>query len=188
MNGVAGYARVSTRDQAESLEAQKLALLGVGAQRVFADVISGAKSGRPGLREALGWLREGDMLVVTRLDRLGRSTVDTLRTVAQLEAAGVRLKALDPQLDTGTPAGRLVVRTIASLAEWEREVIVERTREGLAHARRRGRVGGRPRVLSPAAVDAVKAALEAGLSVAEVAALHGVSRRTITRVRAGDYH
>ena len=80
-----------------------------------------------------------------------------------------------------------MVRTIALLAEWEREVIVERTREGLAHARRQGRVGGRPRALSPAAVDAVKAELEAGLSVAEVAVLHGVSRRTITRVRAGDY-
>lgn len=83
MGATAGYARVSTRDQMESLDAQKTALLGAGADRVFCDVISGAKSARPGLCAALDWLREGDTLLVTRLDRLGRSTVDTLRTVAE---------------------------------------------------------------------------------------------------------
>lgn len=187
MVAIAGYARVSTRDQNSSLSTQKQALEELGSQKVFCDVISGSKSARPGLRAAFEWLRSGDTLLVTRLDRLGRSTVDTLRTVAELEERGVRLKALDLDLDSTTPAGRLVMRTMASLAEWERELLVERTRDGLAHARAQGRVGGRPRVLSSAGVDAVKAALAAGLPVAQIAALHGVSRRTITRVRAGEY-
>lgn len=184
---LAGYARVSTRDQAESLVAQRQELEALGCERVFEDVVSGARSQRPGLTAALGWVRTGDTLVVTRLDRLGRSTVDTLKTVTSLEERGVRIKALDLDLDTATAGGRLVVRTLASLAEWERDLQVERTRGGLAQARVQGRVGGRPRKLSPVAVDAIGATLKAGVPVADVARIHGVSRRTIARVRAGDY-
>lgn len=188
MSGVlAGYARVSTRDQAESLVAQRQELEALGCERVFEDVVSGARSQRPGLTAALDWVRTGDTLVVTRLDRLGRSTVDTLRTVTALEERGVRIKALDLDLDTATAGGRLVVRTLASLAEWERDLQVERTRVGLAHARAQGRVGGRPRKLSSAAVDAIKASVEAGVPAGDVAAMHGVSRRTVTRVLAGEY-
>ncbi len=188
MSGVwAGYARVSTRDQAESLVAQRQELEALGCERVFEDVVSGARSHRPGLTAALDWVRTGDTLVVTRLDRLGRSTVDTLRTVTALEERGVRIKALDLDLDTATAGGRLVVRTLASLAEWERDLQVERTRVGLAHARAQGRVGGRPRKLSLAAVDAIKASVEAGVPAGDVARMHGVSRRTVTRVLAGEY-
>ncbi|MBB4734793.1 DNA invertase Pin-like site-specific DNA recombinase [Micrococcus cohnii] len=170
-----GYARVSTRDQETSLRAQEETLLDAGAERVFKDEVSGMRSDRPGLAAALDWARDGDVLVVTRLDRLGRSTLDTLHTVRELDGRGVRVKAPDIDLDTSTPAGRLVMRTLVSLAEWERDVPVECTKEGLAHARAHGRVGGRPRVLSETDQAAIIAALEAGVSRADVARLHGVS-------------
>ena len=182
-----GYARISTREQEESLASQREWLLGLGCERVFEDVISGAFSERPGLKSALEWIRPDGCLVVTRLDRLGRSTVDTLKTVAWLEERGVSLRVEEQALDTRTASGGLVLRTLVSLAEWERDLLVDRTKEGLAHARAQGRVGGRPRKLSPSAVRAVRAALEAGLPVKEVARLHGVSRRTIARVRSAVY-
>lgn len=169
------------------MAAQREALTAAGCERVYEDVVSGASVERAGLWAALAWAREGDCLVVARLDRLARTTLDTLRTVAMLEDRGIGLRAMDLDLDTSTLAGRLVLRTLVSLAEWERELLVERTRSGLAHARSQGRVGGRPRTFSQEAVAAVRAAIEAGLSVNEVAALHGVSRRTIARVRDGAY-
>lgn len=133
---IVGYARISTRAQGESLATQREALTAAGATRVYEDTISGARSARPGLDMALDHgLRDGDVLMVTRLDRLGRSTVDTLRTVQHLDAAGVTLRALDLDLDTSSPSGRLVVSVLASLAQWERETMLARTREGRARAR-----------------------------------------------------
>lgn len=185
---ILGYARVSTRSQGESLAAQEHALRLAGAHRVYTDTISGARSARPGLDMALSHaIRQGDVLMVTRLDRLGRSTLDTLRTIQALDTQGVTLRALDLDLDTASPSGRLVVSVLASLAQWERETMIERTREGLAHARAHGRSGGRPRVLTDAPEHAIRAALNAGMSLSEVAALHDVSARTVSRVRQGIY-
>lgn len=178
-----GYARVSTREQAASLDAQREALTAAGCARVFEDTISGARSTRPGLDAARSHLRTGDALVVTRLDRLGRSMRDTVNTAAELTDEGVRLVLLDMGLDTATREGRLMVGILSALAQQELETIQERTRVGLEHARSQGRVGGRPPKMDAAARAAALAALRGGLSVADVAALHGVSRWTIARLR-----
>lgn len=178
-----GYARVSTHHQQDSLDAQKLALEGYGCKKIYADRISGASSSRPGLAAALDYAREGDSVVVTRLDRLGRSTVDILRTVQDLDTRGITIEALDTQLDTRTPAGRLVLSVLASMAEFERNLIVERTREGLAHARAQGRIGGRRPKLDETQQQAALAALASGMSEAQVAQTFGVSRSTITRLK-----
>ncbi len=178
-----GYARVSTREQAASLEAQREALQAAGCARVYSDTISGAKSARPGLSEALDYLRTGDVLMVTRLDRLGRSTLDTVRTVDQLTAAEVRLEILDLGIDSGTSEGRLMIRIMSALAEQELETIRARTKVGLEHARKNGRHGGRRPALDPDAREAALAALAGGMSEKAVAAFHGVSRSTITRLK-----
>ena len=181
-----GYARVSTASQAESLAEQRDRLHQLGAVRVFEDVASGARADRPGLAAARGFLRAGDTLTVTRLDRLGRSMLDTLTTLHELAETGVRVRALDLDLDTDTPAGRMVVHVMSALSEWEREMIRARTREGLAHARAQGRRGGRRRVLTDQQVTAIEAAAGT-VSNADLAAMHGVSLRTISRVRSGTY-
>lgn len=176
-----GYARVSTGRQGESLEAQRAALAEAGCERVFTDEASGVKAARPGLGQALDFMRQDDELVVVRLDRLGRSAADTMTTIQELDGRGVRLRALDFDLDTASPSGRLVVGVLVQLAQWERELLIERTREGLAHARSQGRVGGRPRKLSEQQVRSVRASHEAGISVTDLAEMHGVSRWTIGR-------
>ncbi|CAM3863573.1 recombinase family protein [Micrococcus flavus] len=187
-SAVVGYARVSTPGQAESLTEQRERLTELGAVRVFEDVASGSRADRPGLAAARDYLRPGDTLTVTRLDRLGRSMLDTLTTLHELAETGVRVRALDLDLDTGTAAGRMVVNVMSALAEYERQLLIERTHEGLAHARARGRVGGRRRVLTEEQVQAIETISEAGtLSVADLATMYGVSQRTITRVRAGAY-
>lgn len=182
-----GYARASTPEQAKSLEAQCAALNAAGCQKVFSDIASGAKADRPGLRQVTDYAREGDVLVVSRLDRLGRTTLDTLRTLADLDAAGIHVIAQDIGLDTSTPSGRMIITVILALGQWERETMIERTQEGLAHARAQGRVGGRPRKLSDEQVQAIRAALDADMGLADLAAVHGVSTRTISRVKGGSY-
>jgi len=181
-----GYARVSTRDQEGSLEGQEAALRAAGCERVFMDRLSGAKSDRPGLEAALEYLRDGeDTLVVARLDRLGRSLPDALRTVQALADREVGLQALDVQLDTSTAAGRLMVNMLLTLADWERDLLRERTREGLARARAAGkRPGPRPK-LSDEQVSAVRAAVAGGETVAAVARSFGVSRQTIYKALNG---
>ncbi|MCP3425160.1 recombinase family protein [Rothia sp. AR01] len=171
-----GYARGSIRDQREALEA-------LGCAKVFTDVASSTRASRPGLELAKSHVRDGDVLVVTRVDRLGRTAYDTLKTIKELDESGVRVEAQKKNLDTGTPAGRLVVTAMAGLTEWERDILRERTREGLAHARATGRAGGRPPALTGPARDAALAQLAGGMSASQVAAFHGVSKWMIQRLQ-----
>ena len=175
-----GYARVSTREQSASLDTQRAALQTAGCERVFEDTISGARSDRPGMTAARSHLREGDTLVVTRLDRLGRSMRDT---VAELTDEGVGLVLLDLGVDSATREGRLMIHILSALAQQELETIQARTRAGLDHARANGRMGGRKPKLNARQREAALAALRGGLTIKDVAAMHGVSRWTITRLR-----
>ena len=138
-----GYARVSTLDQ--NLELQKDALESAGCTKMFTDTISGATTERPGLREALGFVRPGDVLVVWKLDRLGRTLKQLIELVNDLQQRGIGFKSLTENIDTTSPGGKLIFHIFGSLAEFERDLIRERTRAGLTAARARGRIGGRPR-------------------------------------------
>jgi DNA invertase Pin-like site-specific DNA recombinase len=136
-----GYARVSTQDQ--NLELQIEALTKAGCKKIFEDKVSGSRAERPGLAKARDVLREGDTLVVWKLDRLGRSVKHLVNLVVELEQQGVQFKSLTDVIDTGTPSGRFFFHVMASLAQMERELTIERTRAGLAVARQLGRKGGR---------------------------------------------
>jgi DNA invertase Pin-like site-specific DNA recombinase len=141
-----GYARVSTTDQ--NLDLQRDALKSAGCEKVYEDRASGAKTERPGLEKALEALRAGDTLVVWRLDRLGRSLSHLIGTVGELQSRGVGFMSLQESIDTTSPTGNLVFHIFGAIAEFERNLIRERTQAGLAAARARGRKGGRPRKLS----------------------------------------
>jgi DNA invertase Pin-like site-specific DNA recombinase len=145
---ILGYARVSTGDR--SLDGQRDALEKAGAGRLFADTVTGTARRRPELDRLLDQLRPGDVVVVTRYDRLARSLKDLLEIVEMIEAKGAEFRSLAEDIDTTTPAGRLVFHVFASIAEFERGRIAERTREGLEETCKRGRVGGRPPALSAA--------------------------------------
>src|SRR5947209_13613468 len=138
-----GYARVSTSDQ--TLNLQKDALEKIGCSKIFTDTISGATTERHGLDAAMSYVREGDMLVVWRLDRLGRSLKHLIETITTLNKRKIGFKSLTESIDTTTSNGRLIFNIFTSLAEFERDLIRERTKAGLAAARARGRVGGRPK-------------------------------------------
>lgn len=142
-----GYARVSTNDQTHDL--QEDALKKAGCDRIFTDTISGAKEERKGLDEALSYVRPGDTLVVWRLDRLGRSLKHLIETITSLSARGVGFKSITEAIDTTTSGGKLVFHIFGALAEFERDIIRERTQAGLSAARARGRKGGRPKALTP---------------------------------------
>lgn len=177
---ILGYARVSTDDQ--NLDAQTDALKAAGAERIFADKISGTLRKRPELDRLLEHLRPGDVIVVTKYDRLARSLRDLLEIVETIQAHGAGFRSLAEDIDTTTPAGRLVFHVFASIAQFERERISERTREGLEAARRRGRVGGRPPALSAAQADEVRRMRdEEGRRLSEIAQLFRVSVKTVRR-------
>src|SRR3712207_4001263 len=141
-----GYARISTYDQTLSL--QKDALEKAGCEKIFTDAVSGTKAERKGLTEALSHLRAQDTLVVWRLDRLGRSLRHLIDTITALNRRGIGFKSLTENIDTTTSGGKLVFHIFGALAEFEREIISERTRAGLTSARSRGRKGGRPKALT----------------------------------------
>lgn len=177
-----GYARVSTPSQTSSLETQMHRLEDLGCIKIFSDVASGAKADRPGLNAALDYMRPGDILTVTHLDRLGRSASHALALMETFSNQGIFFSAVDSGIDTSTPAGAAQMKLVSVLAEIERDLIRSRTREGLEAARAKGKTGGRPSKLSSEAIQAVKAALAAGMTVKDVANLHGVSRWTIQRI------
>lgn len=166
---VIGYARVSTPDQDATM--QREALNAAGAVKVFVDVASGAKADRPGLAAALAYLREGDTLAVWKLDRLGRSLPHLVQTVAELAQRGVGFRSLTESIDTTTPNGRLVFHLFAALADFERDLIRERTRAGLAVAKARGRKGGRKPAVTAEKLARARELIDAkGLTVREAAA------------------
>ena len=175
-----GYAWVSTADQTPRL--QRDALKEAGCQRIFTDTASGARASRPQLDRMLDHLREGDVVVVWRLDRLGRSFRNLIDLVEELGAKGVGLRSLTEHIDTTTAGGKLVFHIFGALADFERELIRERTMAGLAAARARGRVGGRPSKMTP---EKVKIAREMYVSreytVEAIAETIGVSRKTVYR-------
>ena len=168
LSSLVGYARVSTSDQ--DLALQVSALKKTGCHRIFDDVASGAKSIRPGLDRALEYLREGDTLVVWKLDRLGRSLAHLVQTVESLRERGVGFRSLTENIDTTTPSGELIFHMFAVLAQFERNLIRERTRAGLDIAKARGRKGGRRPVVTPEKLAKARKLIEQkGLTVRETA-------------------
>ena len=174
-----GYARVSTQDQ--NLELQIEALTKAGCKKIFEDKVSGSRAERPGLAKARDLLREGDTLVVWKLDRLGRSVKHLVNLVVELEQQGVQFKSLTDVIDTGTPSGRFFFHVMASLAQMERELTIERTRAGLAVARQLGRKGGRKRQMTESKIRSAKKLLATGVPPRDVASNLGVSVPTLYR-------
>lgn len=172
-----GYARVSTGDQ--NLDLQKNALVRAECEQIFEDTASGKNSRRPGLRRAIRRLKPGDSLVVWKLDRLGRSVRDLITLVSELQDKGIHFRSLTDSIDTSTPAGRFFFQVMSALAEMERELIVERTRAGLAAAREHGRVGGRRRVMTEDVVERCRRMLENGATRQQIADVIGVGVKTI---------
>ena len=180
MNSI-GYARVSTSGQ--TLDAQLEQLGAAGCDPMFKGTMSGARSDRPELRKALATLSEGDVLVVTRLDRLARSTRDLLDIVHEIETKGAKLKALADSWADTTPTGKLILTVLGGLAEFERSLIAERTAEGRERARRAWRRLGRPPKLSQFQRDVVFKMRREGQDNAEIARVLGVSRSTVSRIK-----
>jgi DNA invertase Pin-like site-specific DNA recombinase len=182
-HNLVGYCRVSTNDQNPDL--QQDALTAAGCARVFSDTASGALDKRPQLDALLDYLRPGDVLVVWRLDRLGRSVRHLTDTVNSLAERGIGFRSLTEGIDTTTPAGKLVFHIFAALAEFEREIIRERTNAGLTAARTRGRMGGRRPKMTGGKLTTARQLYEAKThTVAQIAAIVGVSRATVYRALA----
>lgn len=187
MGNIIGYTRVSTAKQSEhgtSMETQEAELIAAGASKVFADKgVSGAKASRPELDKMLDYLRAGDTLLVTRLDRLGRSMQHLVQLVAELKERGIAFRSLQEGIDTGNINGQLVFNIFASLAEFERALISERTSKGRAEAKARGKLGGRPPKYDAKKIALVKK-LHAGgdMSPKEIADAAQVSVSTMYRL------
>jgi len=174
-----GYARISTEDQ--NLDLQLDALKAAGCGQTYTDQVSGAAAAKEGLNQALAYLRDGDTLVVWKLDRLGRTVKGLVELVDLLKTRGIQFRSLTDGIDTSTPAGRFFFHMMAALAEMERDLIRERTNAGLAAARARGRLGGRKPKLDATKLDAAHKLLAAKVEVGAVAKTLGVSRTTLYR-------
>jgi DNA invertase Pin-like site-specific DNA recombinase len=171
-----GYARVSTPEQEISL--QQDALLAAGCQKIFVDIASGSKANRDGLSQALDFARSGDTLVVWRLDRLGRSVQHLLHTVQELQANKIEFKSLQENIDTSSSTGKLVFHVFSALAEFERDLITERTCAGLKAARARGRLGGRPKALNERQIKSMIELYNSGNDIAEICRTFNISKKT----------
>ncbi|MBN05587.1 MULTISPECIES: recombinase family protein [Alphaproteobacteria] len=178
-----GYARVSTADQ--KLALQHDALVRAGCERTFDDQASGARADRPGLAEALAYLRAGDTLVVWKLDRLGRSMRHLIAQVGDLAVRGIGFRSLTENIDTTTPGGMLVFNIFGSLAQFERDLIRERTQAGLRAARERGAQGGRRPVVTPDKLRKARAHIAAGLTVREAAARLKIGKTALYKALEG---
>lgn len=176
-----GYMRISTADQDLSLQRDALIAAGIDPERIYEDTASGKRDDRPGLEACLKALREGDVLIVWKLDRLGRSLPHLVKTVYGLQERGIGFRVLTgAPIDTTSSAGKLVFSIFAGLAEFERSLIVERTKAGLVAARARGRVGGRPAVMTKAKVRLALASMgKPETCVTDLCAELGVSRATL---------
>jgi DNA invertase Pin-like site-specific DNA recombinase len=174
-----GYARVSTQDQ--NLDLQIDALTKAGCKKLFQEKTSGSRAARPEFSKALEALREGDTLVVWKLDRLGRSVKNLVDLVGELHKQGVQFKSLTDVIDTATPSGRFFFHVMASLAQMERELIIERTRAGLEIARKLGRKGGRKRRMTDSKIESAKKLLANGMPPRDVALNLNVSIPTLYR-------
>ena len=175
-----GYARVSTSDQ--TIDLQKDALQKVGCERIFTDTASGAKAERIGLDEALSYVRPGDTLVVWRLDRLGRSLKHLIETITSLDNRKIGFKSIIESIDTTTSGGKLIFHIFGALAEFERDIIRERTQAGLNAARARGRKGGRPKALTPKkAQQALTLYNDKKPTIDEICSTLNISRATLYR-------
>ena len=174
-----GYARVSTQDQ--NLDLQIDALTNAGCKKIFHEKTSGSRAERPEFSKTLGAMREGDTLVVWKLDRLGRSVKNLVDLVGELHKQGIQFKSLTDSIDTGTPSGRFFFHVMASLAQMERELTVERTRAGLETARKLGRKGGRKRRMTDSKIESAKRLLADGVPPRDVALNLSVSIPTLYR-------
>jgi DNA invertase Pin-like site-specific DNA recombinase len=174
-----GYARVSTHDQ--TLNLQRDALEKAGCKKLFTDTASGAKVERKGLDAALAYVRKGDTLVVWRLDRLGRSLRDLIATMTKLEERGIGFKSLTENIDTTTSGGKLIFHIFGALAEFERNLIRERTTAGLMAARARGRQGGRPKALTARQLGIAQDLYDKRHPIAEICRTLEISKATLYR-------
>ena len=176
-----GYMRVSSTDDRQSVDLQRDALLtsGVDDRHLYSDKASGARDDRPGLKACLAYLKEGDSLVVWKLDRLGRSLPHLLSIVTDLKDRGVAFRSLTEQMDTTTPHGELLFSLSGALAQYERALTRERVIAGLAAAKRRGRHGGRPPTIDAEMMEQIKTALDGGASKASVCRSFKVARSTL---------
>lgn len=175
-----GYMRVSTDGQ--TTDSQRDALTAAGCVKIFSDEgVSGALRDRPGLTEALNYLREGDVLVVTKLDRAGRSLNNLLALISTLDGRGIGFNSLGEAIDTSTASGKLLLHVLGAIGEFERAIIVDRTKAGLAAAKARGRTGGRPVEVTADKIEAARSLMGNGATVTAAAAAIGVSRGTLYR-------
>ncbi|MBB4064232.1 recombinase family protein [Gellertiella hungarica] len=178
---IIGYARTSTLDQTYGLAAQLRDLEAAGCEKVFQEQVSSVDKNRPELERALEYAREGDVFVVTKLDRLARSMPDLVRIRDTLQAKGVTLKILALGIDTSTPTGKLMMNLLGSIAEFERDIMLERQREGIAKAKEEGKYKGRAPTAQRKAEDVRRLKAE-GKTAEEIVAVLGISRSSVFRM------
>jgi DNA invertase Pin-like site-specific DNA recombinase len=179
---IVGYARTSTLDQTAGLEAQQRDLAVVGCEKVFVEQVSSVDvSAREQLAQALDYIREGDTLVVTKLDRLARSMAHLVELLAEVEKKGASLRILDMGIDTGTPNGRLMLNLLGSIAQFEREIMLERQREGIAKAKAAGKYKGRKPTAKAKAKEVLELHVE-GVGGTEIAKRLGIGRASVYRI------